>query len=269
MRSSDKGADKSVSNGNNGKSKLNFFLVFLICWLVVVTGFIAWFLLRFNDFAAAYEAQYQASLPYHTAEDITRHFNDHDVDYILENMTSKTNVTAFEDPSVVREYVEDLIDGKTFEYVESDGSREDEPEYYIKTSDGLLVARFELREDKSESLPYGFKAWQKESLEFYTAAAYNVNVSAPETYKVFVNGVELTEANLSGEIVPSELTQYVEPYAEIPGTANYQVKGLYMKPEVTAEDYLGREFLDISEAEYEYGHDLQTLKSLSLQKNKF
>lgn len=241
MRSSDKGADKSVSNGNNGKSKLNFFLVFLICWLVVVTGFIAWFLLRFNDFAAAYEAQYQASLPYHTAEDITRHFNDHDVDYILENMTSKTNVTAFEDPSVVREYVEDLIDGKTFEYVESDGSREDEPEYYIKTSDGLLVARFELREDKSESLPYGFKAWQKESLEFYTAAAYNLNVSAPETYKVFVNGIELTEANLSGEIVPSELTQYVEPYAEIPGTANYQVKGLYMKPEVTAEDYLGRE----------------------------
>ena len=45
----------------NGKGKLNYFLIFLICWLVVVTGFIAWFLLRFNDFAAKYEEQYQAA----------------------------------------------------------------------------------------------------------------------------------------------------------------------------------------------------------------
>ena len=239
MKSSDNGAEKAEKNGKNGKGKLNFFLVFLICWLVVVTGFIAWFLLRFNDFAAAYEAQYQASLPYHVAEEITQHFNDHDVDYILENMTSKPDVTVFEDPSVVRSYVEDLIDGKSFVYVESDTYREDAPEYYIRTSDGLLVARFELMEDKSVSLPYGFKAWEKESLEFYTAASHDVNISAPETYKVYVNGIELTEANLDGEIVPSELNQYVEPYAEIPGTAVYKISGLYRSPEVTAEDYLG------------------------------
>ena len=239
MKSSESKADKTKTNEKNGKGKLNFFLVFLICWLVVVTGFIAWFLLRFNDFASAYESKYQDSLPYHTAEEITQHFNDHDVDYILENMTSKTSVTAFEDQSVVRDYIEDLIDGKSFVYVESESYREDEPEYYIKTDDGLLVARFELTEDKTKNLPYGFKAWQKESLEFYTAASYSVNISAPETYKVFVNGIELNEINLSGEIVPSELTQYVEPYAVIPGTANYQVKGLYRKPVVTAEDYLG------------------------------
>lgn len=239
MKSSGANAGKSGNNPKDGKSQINFFLVFLICWLIVVTGFIIWFLFRFNDFAAAYEARYQDSLPYHTAEEITQHFNDHDVDYILENMTSKTSVTAFEDESVVREYVEELLEGKSFVYVETDSSREDEPEYYIKTDDGLLVARFELAEDKSVSLPYGFKAWEKESLEFYTAASFSVNVSAPETYKVFVNGVELTDANLQGEIVPSELNQYVEPYAEIPGTANYQVKGLYKRPVVTAEDYLG------------------------------
>ena len=59
-------ANKQESNSTteNGKSKkLNYFLIFLICWLVLVTGFIAWFLLRFNDFAAKYEEQYQASLP--------------------------------------------------------------------------------------------------------------------------------------------------------------------------------------------------------------
>lgn len=239
MASPDSNAEKTADKAKKGKGKLNFFLVFLICWLVVITAFIAWFLFRFNDFAAAYESQYQDSLPYHTAEEITQHFNDHDVDYILENMTSKPSVTSFEDESVVRDYVSSLIAGKTFIYVETDSSREDEPEYYIKTDDGLLVARFELTEDKSVSLPYGFKAWEKESLEFYTAASYDVVVSAPETYKVFVNGIELTEINMQGEVVPSELTQYVEPYAEIPGTANYQVKGLYKKPVVTAVDYLG------------------------------
>lgn len=240
MKSTGNG-EKNNANVKDGKSKINFFLVFLICWLVVVTGFIAWFLLRFNNFASIYESQYQDSLPYHTAEAITQHFNDHDVEYVVANMTSNPGVTEFEDQSVVSEYVETLLNGKSFVYVETDSSREDEPEYYIKTDDGILVARFELKEDKSESLPYGFKAWEQESLELFTAAAYDVVVSAPETYKVYINGIEVSDTYLDGEVVPSELTQYVDPYAVIPGTKNYVVKGLYKKPAVTAVDYLGNE----------------------------
>ena len=240
MKSSGNG-DKSNTNQKNGKSKINFFLVFLISWLVIVTAFIAWFLLRFNNFAAMYEAEYEDSLPYHTAEAITQKFNDHDVDYIVASMTSKPVVTAFEEETVVKEYVESMINGKSFVYVETDSSREDEPEYYIKTDDGILVARIELKEDKSVSLPYGFKAWEQESLEFFTAASYDVDVTAPETYTVYINGVEVTDTYLDGEIVPSELTQYVDPYAVIPGTAKYLVKGLYKRPTVTAVDYLGNE----------------------------
>ena len=70
---------RSNSTKENGKGKINYFLVFLICWLVVVAGFIGWFLLRFNDFAANYEAQYQLSLPVHKAEEITKHFNDQEI----------------------------------------------------------------------------------------------------------------------------------------------------------------------------------------------
>ncbi len=240
MKSSGNG-EKSNTNQKNGKSKINFFLVFLISWIVFVTAFIAWFLLRFNNFAAAYESEYEDSLPYHTAEAITQKFNDHDVDFIVSSMTSKPVVTAFESENVVTEYVESMISGKTFVYVETDSSREDEPEYYIKTDDGILVARVELQEDKSVSLPYGFKAWKQESLEFFTAASFDVDVTAPETYTVYINGVEVTDDYLDGEIVPSELTQYVDPYAVIPGTANYLVKGLYKRPTVTAVDYLGNE----------------------------
>lgn len=240
MKSSGNG-DKSNTNQKNGKKKLNFFLVFLISWLVLVTAFIAWFLLRFNNFAAKYEAEYEDSLPYHTAEAITQKFNDHDVDFIVASMTSKPVVTAFEEETVVKEYVESMINGKSFVYVETDSSREDEPEYYIKTDDGVLVARIELKEDKSVSRPYGFKSWEQESLEFFTAASFDVDVTAPETYTVYINGVEVTDDYLDGEIVPSELTQYVDPYAVIPGTAKYLVKGLYKRPTVTAVDYLGNE----------------------------
>ena len=240
MKSSGNG-DKSNTNRKNGKSKINFFLVFLISWLVLVTAFIAWFLLRFNSFASMYEAEYEDSLPYHTAEAITQKFNDHDVDFIVASMTSKPVVTAFEEETVVKEYVESMINGKSFVYVETDSSREDEPEYYIKTDDGFLVARIELKEDKSVSRPYGFKSWEQESLEFFTAASFDVDVTAPETYTVYINGVEVTDDYLDGEIVPSELTQYVDPYAVIPGTAKYLVKGLYKRPTVTAVDYLGNE----------------------------
>jgi hypothetical protein len=188
-----------------------------------------------------YEAEYEDSLPYHTAEAITQKFNDHDVDFIVANMTSKPVVTAFEEETVVKEYVESMINGKSFVYVETDSSREDEPEYYIKTDEGVLVARIELKEDKSVSRPYGFKSWEQESLEFFTAASFDVDVTAPETYTVYINGVEVTDDYLDGEIVPSERTQYVDPYAVIPGTAKYLVKGLYKRPTVTAVDYLGNE----------------------------
>jgi hypothetical protein len=241
----------SSSDGNNGndirskikdgKKKINFFLVFLICWLVVITGFIAWFLLRFNDFAANYEAQYQESMPYHTVEQITQHFNDHDVEYIWNSMDQKPVVTEFEDESVVKDYIAQLISDKQFIYSETEHSEPNVPEFYVKTSEGLVVARIVLEEDTSKNLPYGFKAWKDRNIEFYTAASTQANIYAPETYKVYVNGIELKASHLSGAVAPSELDKYVEPYAKIPGTANYVIKGLYKKPVVTAKDYLGND----------------------------
>lgn len=225
----------------DGKKKVNFFLVFLICWLVVITAFIAWFLLRFNDFAANYEAQYQESLPYHQVELITQKFNEHDIDYIWNAMSQKPVVTSFEEEGVVREYITSLIEDKKFFYSETEHSEENEPEFYIKTDEGLVVARVELTEDTAKKLPYGFKAWKESNIEFYTAASVQANIYAPETYTVYVNGKELTANNLSGEVKVSELNQYVEPYGTIPGTANYLIKGLYKKPVVTAKDYLGND----------------------------
>lgn len=239
MKSSGKNSEKNNNGGKNGKKKVNLFLVFLIAWLVIVTGLIAWFLIRFNDFAGKYEEQYQASLPYHTAELVTQHFNDGDVDYILGNMTEKPVFTCFEDDSVVRDYVTELISGKSFVYSETENFREDAPEYYVKTGDGLVVAKFNLTEDKTANLPYGFKSWQENTLEFYTAATYGFEVSAPETYKVYVNGIELSPENSTYELTESELNQYVDPYATIPGTVRYKGEGLYVKPVVTAVDFRG------------------------------
>ena len=236
-------ANRQESNSakENGKGKLNYFLIFLICWLVVVTGFIAWFLIRFNDFAAKYEEQYQASLPIHTAEAVTKHFNDHDVEYIWNNMAEKPEVTVFEDETMVKNYVTDLIADKSFICAEAETSTDSDPEFYVKTSDGLIVAKILLAEDKSKELPYGFKAWKEGKLEFYTAATEVATVKAPATYKVFVNGKELNDSHLAGDVAESELNQYVKPYSEIPGTATYQVTGLYDKPVVTAKDYTGHE----------------------------
>ena len=241
MKSSKDAENLNNTEQKNGKGKLNYFLIFLICWLVVVTGFIAWFLLRFNDFAAKYEEQYQATLPIHTAEAVTEHFNAHDIEYIWNNMSSRPQVTAFEDEEVVKEYITKLIGNKSFICSESENSTDSDPEFYVKTSDGLIVAKIELDEDTTKKLPYGNKAWKEGRLEFYTAAVYEANISAPATYKVFVNGKELNASHLSGDIAESELNQYVTPYAEIPGTANYQITGLYKKPVVTAKDYLGND----------------------------
>ena len=130
-------ANKQENNGTkeNGKSKkLNYFLIFLVCWLVLVTGFIAWF---------------------------TAHFNAHDVEYIWENMAQKPEVTVFENEETVKAYVTSLISDKSFVCAEADTSTDSDPEFYVKTSDGLVVAKIILAEDKSKELPYGFKAWKE------------------------------------------------------------------------------------------------------------
>ena len=241
MSSSDGNGNELMSKLKDGKKQINFFLVFLICRLVVITGFIAWFLLRFNDFAASYEEKYQESLPYHTVEQITERFNAHDVEYIWNSMDQKPVVTEFEDESVVKDYIAQLIADKKFIYSETEHSEANAPEFYVKTAEGLVVARIVLEEDTTKNLPYGFKAWKERNIEFYTAASTQANIFAPETYKVYVNGIELKASHLSGGVTPSELNQYVEPYKQIPGTANYVVNGLYKKPTVTAKDYLGND----------------------------
>lgn len=243
---------KDNAKKKSGKGKIDYFLVFLVCWSVVIAAVIAWFLIRFNDFAAIYEQQYQDSLPYHTAAMITDRFNAHDIDYILHSMTSKPEVTSFEDESVIKEYVTSLIEGKSFVYAETENSREDQPEYVIATSEGLLVAEVGLSEDTSKKLPYGNKTWLLSKLEFYTAASYGFNIEVPETYKVFVNGIELNADNCSNEVVASELNQYVDPYKVIPATVIYKGTGLYKKPEVTAVDYKG------NECECTYNEDTDT-----------
>ena len=274
MKASEGNEKSTNKNAKKNGKKLDFFLVFLICWLVLVTGFVAWFLLRFNDFAASYEEQYQKSLPYHTAAVITEHFNNHDVDYIISRMAQKPAVTAFEDETTVRDYVASLIEGKTFIYSETENFRDDAPEYYIKTSEGLIVARAILAEDKSQTLPYGFKAWYESNIEFYTAASNGFNITAPKTFKVYVNGVELNAANSTCTLIESELNQYVEPYATIADNVNYQGNGLYVRPVVTAVDYLGNECVctyDGSEDTYtvEYPSDFDEYEDLEEYAIKF
>lgn len=75
--------------------------------------------------------------------------------------------------------------------------------------------------------------------------ANNVNVTVPESYKVYVNDVLLGKDELDGDAKKAFEIDYVETYATIPTIVTYKVEGLINKPDVKITNAAG-EAIDLS-----------------------
>lgn len=75
--------------------------------------------------------------------------------------------------------------------------------------------------------------WEVDSIEpVVKAGNYEIKVTLPMNYEAEINGVKLSEEELSGEAVVMEGFDYVKEYVEAPKTVTYVVKGLANVPEL-------------------------------------
>ena len=225
---------------NDGPRKISKFTKGLLIWLVVLTAAICVGLIWFNGFTARYEELYQASLPYHQAEKVVELLGNRNVDAVWDMMAEKPKVTEFENDSYVKKYVEDLIKDKELTYKQTEDYTENDPEYYICTTE-YIIAKLKLAEDETKNPKYGFKAWKIGSVEFYTAADNEFKITIPETYKLSLNGKEVPASYKTQEGIELEENKYLKPHAELPKQCVYEVKGLYEEPVIKVTDAEGNQ----------------------------
>ena len=236
----EKPAKPAETEVNDGPRKISKFTKGLLIWLVVLTAAICVGLIWFNGFTARYEELYQASLPYHQAEKVVELLGNRNVDAVWDMMAEKPKVTEFENDSYVKKYVEDLIKDKELTYKQTEDYTENDPEYYICTTE-YIIAKLKLAEDETQNPKYGFKAWKIGSVEFYTAADNEFKITIPETYKLSLNGKEVPASYKTQEGIELEENKYLKPHAELPKQCVYEVKGLYEEPVIKVTDAEGNQ----------------------------
>lgn len=232
--------DEQLEKVKMSKKKISGFLVFMICWVVVLSIAIGIFLMMFHDYLVKYEAAYQQSRPYHVMDDLMESFIEYDFNTLYGYMTMPPVINQFENRDDLSYFMYELLDGKKISYVKSENYTEDCPEYYV-TADDYIVATVALRKSPVDSLDYDFPVWYVTNFEYYTEPQYNVRIKAPSDYVVTVNGVRLTEDYLISSVSDNNAWQYFGDNVELPNENKYEIDDFYRMPVVLATNSFGNE----------------------------
>lgn len=222
------------------KKKISIFTIILAIWLIAITIFICWFYSKANNYMLHYEEVYQSSLPQIVAEDVFEHFKNYDVDYIWDNLSETPRLSQFESSTEVKEYILNMLEDKEITYQPSSKYSDSVPTYVVE-ADGFVVAEFTLCKDLENPREFGFPTWKINKIDYYTEPFETVNISAPSNFNVYINDVLLDDSYIcSEEVKPSE-ESYVITYNTMPGTIEYYVADLYIKPQVRITDMFGED----------------------------
>ena len=236
------GSVRKPPKSKRGKKRFHLYVLFLIIWLIAVTCAVRAVYDRFNEFLIKYEASYQASLPVQAADEIFAHYRDLDIDYIWDNMSERPEISFFETDEDVKDYIADMLEGKTLSYREDSGFTPERPSYVVE-ADGYLIGTIRLKKDPQAKREYGFPTYVLDGTDFFTEPLEYVTVRVPEGSTVYINNIALDDSFVTSTESSVEDQSYIEPYGTFPGFVTYNVSGLYREPDVSILDVYGEECL--------------------------
>lgn len=209
--SATKSRKPSSKSGSAIGSRFTKLIIILAAVFVVVIIVVAIIL-------SSYLRKYENGQPAHVAESVVEQFaSTEKLKAFLEKNASivkaSDNVLDFED------YYYSKIEGKDIGYVTDSSKTTTELSVYNIIADKVPVAEIELTKTGSDS-------WDLTSIDpsraFSDIRAYSVLV--PDGSKVVVNGIELSEDDISGKGVPEVLEYSAQFIASAPEFTTYTVK---------------------------------------------
>ena len=184
-------------------------------------------------------AEYERTLPVHTAEDFARSLDGEEISDLIDADTAL--VPEVPDAFETRETAVEALAGSAsdLEYsISRDvrASTEKSPVYIIKAG-GAPLCSVTLSEG-AEGM-FGLRGWNVAAVsliaDFFSAPKREVTVNAPEKAVVCVNGVALGGDYTTGSSEYAGLNEFESGRTGAPRSAEYHVGGLYAQPSVTAE----------------------------------
>ena len=208
------------------------FALFLGIWFSFLVLALILFLGKFRQYLVAYEAEYQASLPFHEAEKIVSKFEENDMAFINELQTHNPEISEFETEENLYRYMSELTEGKAISYAKTNDFTNETPEYFI-TADRYIIAKLKLKKSETETRKYKLPVRETEMFEFYTDTQHSVRVSCPDNCKLMINGIEVP-SSYCYKFAPAKGGDYFGEGIKLPNIRTFLVEGLYEEATVTA-----------------------------------
>lgn len=235
------------------KKKISFFWISYLFFLLIGIAF--WILvIRYVHNCLI---RYEAAQPEHVVEKLTEKI-------VSEGVGSVFNVntvfTRFESLDFVKNYYAESARGETISWQQDKSSYNVSAPVYRFYAGEQPIGSVTLRETSSEPLMFilSLSEWEVESaVPILDAGQESVNITAPDTCSVMVNGISLGAEEFTGNETVPEQFQYAKDYVAVPKLVEYRVQDLLEKPSVEIRDASGNS-LKYEEA-YEAEHTQITL----------
>ena len=173
--------------------------------------------------------EYESVQPKNVADEIfAKYYASHDFDTLAAKCATENPFASAAD---VASFLHEKYDGAEMTCT-SGAAQGEAPTYIVKVND-YKISSFTLKESAERS-KHGWVKYEEGDFVLYYDTA-EVTVTAPETYKVFVNSVELGEAQVTQKDIPGEGDELLPQGVEGVKYTKYTVKGLIKTPEITSE----------------------------------
>ena len=217
-----------------------FYFLFLLVYILIVLGVIAFFMTKVWGFAEEYEAARPAHTMDAYVEDLNQNLWNDQVAQPIADMPHE--VQSDEDCAQV---VKDMLSAG-ISYARTTGSGDNSINYALRCGD-KVIGKVTLIEDSSlaNQVKYDMLPWIVSSEEFdFTGLYSSVEVTVPKSYTVMLNGTALgSEYIIEDDIQFDLLKDYYSSYPKLPVMVTYRFEHIIGELEPVILDDHGNEVL--------------------------
>ncbi|MBO4808695.1 MAG: hypothetical protein J5537_06595 [Lachnospiraceae bacterium] len=215
------------------KKKSVFWPLYIIFISLMICGWLAVIL-----YCKKCLVKYEASQPENVIADIAKELSSGELDNFDFGSGSR-----FESASILKDTYFKSLDGKEITFEKAAGSTGTRPIFNLYAGDKSIgTVTLKATSQEPMMLLLTAQTWAIESVapNFETGDT-GVTIKVPSDYKVFVNGIELSDSELVDASAQIEDFENVAIYVDVPTMAEYRVDGLMFAPEVKITDAEGNE----------------------------
>ena len=200
-----------------------FYIVYFACILLFLLGVhLALRVVR------TYLADYESAQPQHEAQRVFDAYYSEGKYASLAPLAEKT-VSPLETPEHLVQYLEEYTAGKTLSFSSITTGLDDTYKYIVKADD-VKFSAFTLVKS-GEKTPKGFDLYKLGSFDLYCKPSKTASVTVPRGYAVYVNGVLLGDAYLSGVEQEDISCRYMPEGVQGIVYTEYRTDALYYLPQ--------------------------------------